>query len=50
MGKVTTALRRAGGDECAKAARYVEEHRDPMSYDLYLSRGLPISPGPRRRG
>ena len=39
------ALRKAGGDECGKAARYVAERRGRMRYDEYLARGLPIGSG-----
>ena len=43
--EVLAALRRAGGDECDKAAGYIAERRDRMRYDEYLARGLPIGSG-----
>ena len=43
--EVLAALRKAGGGECAKAARYIAERRDRMRYDEYLARGLPIGSG-----
>ena len=43
--EVLAALRKAGGGECAKAARYIGERRDRMRYDEYLARGLPIGSG-----
>ena len=36
--KVLAALRRAGGEECGKAAGYIEARRDRMRYDEYLAR------------
>ena len=43
--QVLAALRRAGGDECETAARYIAERRGRMRYDEYLARGLPIGSG-----
>ena len=43
--EVLAALRKAGGGECAKAARYIAERRDRMRYDEYLARSLPIGSG-----
>ena len=42
---VLKALRRAGGAECEKAARYIAGRRDRMRYGEYLARGLPIGSG-----
>ena len=43
--EVLAALRRAGVDECDRAAGYIAERRDRMRYDEYLARGLPIGSG-----
>ena len=43
--EVLAGLRRTGGGECAKAARYIAERRDRMRYDEYLARGLPVGSG-----
>ena len=45
VGKVLAALRKAGGDECGKAVRYIRERRDRMRYDEYRADGLPIGSG-----
>ncbi len=43
--RTLAALRRAGGGESARAARYIAERRGRMRYDEYLARGLPIGSG-----
>ena len=43
--KVLAALRRAGGEESARAAAYIEARRGQMRYDEYLARGWPIGSG-----
>ena len=43
--KVLAALRRAGGEESARAADYIEARRGQMRYDEYLARGWPIGSG-----
>ena len=44
-GKVVAALRRAGGEECGRAARHIGERRDRMRCDEHPARGLPIGSG-----
>ena len=44
-GEVLAALRRADGDESARAADYVAARRGQMRYDEYLARDLPIGSG-----
>ena len=39
------ALHRAGGEECGKAAGYIEPRRDRMRCSDYLARVLPIGSG-----